>query len=164
MLRYIVCPLIIDGQFHGTGNKDISYCCWSQQNIFLPNIFSWLRSHFYQLISQNSHDFINFEEPLTLSPQICSVILLMILPGLLEHLVNAAIFECILLMIRAGRAAGSRRTDRQAMLVILKQSCTFICCALSPEIFLRSVSFALSLGRRMTDFRCTTSGSKNRNV
>ena len=43
--------------------------------------------------------------------------------------------------IRSSWNAISGETDRQAMLVVLKKSCTFICCALSPEILLWSISF-----------------------
>ena len=57
---------------------------------------------FYQLISNSSHDSIKSRELLTLSPQICSVVLFVILPCFLKHFVNATFFECILVMIRAG--------------------------------------------------------------
>jgi hypothetical protein len=68
--------------------------------------------HFYQLISKSPRDFINLRELLTLSPQISSVIFLVIFPGFLKHFVNATFFECILLTFRVGRTTSSRATDR----------------------------------------------------
>jgi len=56
-------------------------------------------------------------------------------------------------------------TNRQAMLVILEKSRTFISGALSPQIFLQKlVSLVIVFERQTTDFRCTTSRSKNRSV
>jgi hypothetical protein len=78
------------------------------------------RAPFYELISRDSNGNINFSETLTLSPQICSVILLVVFPSFLEHLVYATFLKCTLLAFSFWSTGSLKSTDSQTVLVILK--------------------------------------------
>ena len=51
---------------------------------------------FLPLISQDALYLVSLQKALTLSPQVCSIVLLVILTGFLKHLINATIFQSIL--------------------------------------------------------------------